>query len=72
MPLTLPTGKMAEHLGVSRDFLKENKDVIFKRGVHYVIPQGRKHPLWIVSKMEEWVLSENMSDTAKKVLSHII
>ncbi|WP_456471185.1 hypothetical protein [Caminibacter sp.] len=72
-PLTLPTGKMANYLGISRDFLKDNKDVIFKKGIHYTIPQGKKHPLWIVSEMEKWALGQmQISDTAKEVLNNIL
>lgn len=72
-PLTLPTGKMANYLGISRDFLKDNKDVIFKKGIHYTIPQGKKHPLWIVSEMEKWALGQmQISDTAKNILENIL
>jgi hypothetical protein len=71
-PITLPTGKMAEYLGISKDFLKENKDKIFKKNIHYTIPQGRKYPLWIVEEMEKWALSKQTSPTAQKVLENIL
>jgi len=71
-PKALPTGKMADYLGVSADFLKDKRDKIFKKGEHYVIPQGRKHPLWIVEKMEEWLLESSISPTAQKVLNNIL
>ena len=72
-PLTLPTGKMAEYLGISLDFLKDNKDVIFQKGIHYTVPQGKKHPLWIVEEMEKWALGQTtISKTAKTVLENIL
>ena len=72
-PLSLPTGKMAKYLGISRDELKRLKDAgIFKRGVHYTIPKGKTHPLWVVEEMEKWLLEkEEVSDTAKSVLDKV-
>ena len=59
-PLALSTGKMAKYIGVSSDELKRLKrEGIFKKDIHYTIPQGRTHPLWIVEKMEEWLLFSN-------------
>ena len=73
-PLTLSTGKLIQYLGISRDTLEELKRKgIFKKGVHYTIPQGKKHPLWIVEKMEEWALErEEISPEAEKVLDYIV
>jgi len=72
-PFALPTGEMAKFLRIDRKFLTDNKDVIFKKGIHYTIPPGRKHPRWIVEKMEEWFLSqEEISPKGQEVLQHII
>jgi len=72
-PFALTTGKMAKLLGIDRKFLTDNKDVIFKKGIHYTIPPGKKHPLWIVEKMEEWLFStQEISPKGQEVLQHII
>ena len=72
-PFALPTGEMAKFLRIDRKFLTDNKDVIFKKGIHYTIPPGCKHPRWIVEKMEEWFLSEEkISPKGQEVLQHII
>lgn len=71
-PLTLPTSKMAEILGVSVDFLNKNKGILFFEGVHYNTPRGRKNPLWVVEEMEKWALNkEPISEKAQKVLDTI-
>ena len=70
-PKFLTTGKMAEYIGVSISFLKDNKDILFKKGVHYFIPPGRSHPLWDTEKMISWVKSDSdaqVNDIIKKVV----
>ncbi len=72
-PFALSTGEMAKYLGISRDFLTNNKDVIFKKGVHYNIPPGRTHPLWIVQVMEKWLMDETpMSQKAQEVWKNLV
>ncbi len=73
-PLTLPTGKMAKYLGISSDTLNNLKRKgIFKKGIHYTIPQGMRNPLWDVEKMEEWAQGKvEISPEAEKVLDYIV
>ena len=72
-PLTLPTGEITKYIGISRDELRQlKKKEIFKRGIHYTIPRGKTHPLWVVEEMEKWALErEEISDTAKAVLDNV-
>ena len=72
-PLTLPTSKMANYLGLSADFLNKNKEVIFFKEQHYTNPSGVKRTLWIVEEMEKWALGQvKISPAAQKVLDNII
>lgn len=69
-PKFLTTGKMARFLGLNIRFLKENKDVLFQKGVHYFIPDGRVHPMWDTDKMIEWVTDSN--DTVDEILKKVV
>ncbi len=73
-PLTIPTGEIIKYIGISRRKLKRLKDAgIFKRKVHYTIPRGKTHPLWVVEEMEKWALErEEISPEAEKVLDYIV
>ena len=73
-PKGLSTGKMAEYLGISKDFLTDNKGILFFEGIHYTIPRGMKHPRWKVEAMEKWFnnMEDNISETAKQVLENIL
>jgi len=57
-PFTLSTSKMANYLDVSKDFLLKNKEVLFKKGIHYYEPNGLKKTLWNVERMEQWITSK--------------
>ena len=43
--LFAPTSKMANMLGLSKDFLDKNRDRLFKQNKHYFKPRG-----WIKSE----------------------
>jgi len=42
-PLTLSTSKMANYLGISKDFLLNNRGKLFIEGVHYTNPQNKSN-----------------------------
>ena len=69
-PKFLTTGKLAAYIGVNIRFLKENKDILFRKGEHYFIPAGRVHPLWDVDKMIAWVTDSN--DTVDEILKKVV
>ncbi len=66
--ITLPTSKMASYLGLSKDFLLNNRGKIFEKGVHYTKPIGLNKIMWIVPKMEEWMFNKNIPDEYAKIL----
>jgi len=70
-PFVLPTSKMAAYLGVSKDFLRKNKGILFKQGKHFNRPIGTKRDMWIVAEMEKWALNRNVSKEALEVLNNI-
>jgi len=57
-PFCYSISKMAQHLGISKDFLLKNKGSLFKKGIHYYEPVGIKKTLWNVDKMERWVMGK--------------
>ena len=72
-PKTLPTSKMAQYVGLSADFLRKNKEVLFFAGKHYVRPFGLNKDMWIVEEMEKWMMGEvPVSQKAQKVLEGIL
>jgi hypothetical protein len=44
---------------------------IFKKGIHFNIPKGRKYRVWITAGLWEWATSPS-SDEAQKVLDKIL
>jgi len=66
----MSTGKMAEYLGVSIKFLKENKDFLFKKGTHYFIPAGRVYPMWCVNSMLDWV--KGSDDRTAEIIKRMV
>jgi len=72
-PKFLPTGKMAHLLGVSADFLRRNRGIIFEEGVHYTIPTGLNRTLWIVEAMQDWAIGKmQISSKAQQVLNRLL
>ena len=70
-PITLPTSKMAAYLGLSKDFLLNNRDKLFKEDIHYTKPYGLNKIMWKVTKMEEWILNKNIPDEYTKILESL-
>jgi len=68
----LSTSKMAKFIGYSADFLRKNMHKTFTEGIHFFKPSGQREYRWSVSKMQEWVRGETMSQTSKDVLSRIL
>lgn len=75
MPVYLSTGKMAERIGKSKDYLKRRKQQgVFVEGVHYFCPEGDHDPFWKVSVMDDWVegVSANNSEIADAILDMVV
>ena len=51
----LPVGQMAKYLGVSVDFLNNNRGKLFIEGKHYFYPPGFNKYMWDVAAMENWI-----------------
>jgi len=71
-PLYLRTGKMASLIGRSSRWLKEQKGVLFKQGIHYHQPKGEREPFWDVEKMDEWVRSIVQDDEIDEILKKVV
>ena len=70
-PMTLPTSKMAAYLGISKDFLLKNRGKLFIEGTHYNKPVGLNKIMWVVFKMEEWMLNKSIPGKYLKILENI-
>jgi len=49
-------------IGISAKTLRDLKDTIFKKGIHYFIPPGLKHPLWHRDALWEWVKGDETNE----------
>ena len=67
MTAFMKSSEMANHIGVSIDWLKKNKRKLFNEGVHYHNPAG-KHTFWDVEKMVKWVREGNKKHTRRDTL----
>ena len=54
-PFCYSTSKIAQYLGISKDFLLKNKNSLFKKNIHYFEPVGIRKTLWNINQMEKWV-----------------
>lgn len=71
-PLYLRTGKMALLIGRSTRWLKEQKDVLFLRGIHYHQPEGEREPFWDIAKVDEWVRSQENNEDIDLILNKML
>lgn len=71
-PLYLRTGKMAALIGRSSRWLKEQKDVLFKKGIHYHQPDGEREPFWDIEKVNDWVRSQEKSQEIDEILKKVV
>lgn len=69
-PLYLKTKDMGTLIGYSKDYLLNNREILFYEGVHY-FPKAKRID-WKVSIMIEWVENQTLSDKAKNVLSLVL
>ena len=60
---------MAKLIGYSRDFLLDNREILFFEEIHYFPKKKRIN--WKVSKIIEWVENEDLSDKAKEILDMV-
>jgi len=64
--LYLKTNNMAILIGYSRDYLLNNREILFFKDLHYFPKEKRID--WKVEKMIEWVENKDLSDKAKEIL----
>ncbi|WP_456488249.1 hypothetical protein [Caminibacter pacificus] len=69
-PFCYSTSKMANYLGVSKDFLLKNKNKLFKKGIHYYEPYGIKKTLWNVTQMGKWITGRE-ENPFKEILNEL-
>jgi hypothetical protein len=60
--LFAPTSKMANMLGLSKDFLDKNRDRLFKQNKHYFKPRGLNKIMWCIEEMVKWVKGEDSTN----------
>lgn len=58
-------------IGISSKTLRDLKDSIFKKGIHYFIPPGLKHPLWNRDALWAWVNGDE-TDEASELVDKIL
>jgi hypothetical protein len=64
---------MANLVGIDNKFLHENKNVLFKKGIHFYIPTGKKYCLWKVEEMVKWVENpKSLDEESQKLVDRIL
>lgn len=71
LPMLLKPREVQRGLGIHEKTLRDLKDTIFKKGIHYFIPPGLKHPLWNRDALWEWV-NGNEIDEASALVDEIL
>ena len=62
LPMYLPPSEVQSKIGISTKTLLELKDSVFKRGVHYFIPTGKKYALWKTEALIKWIEGDDCSE----------
>ncbi len=66
------TGVMAGLIGRSTRWLKSNKGVLFKQGIHYHQPKGEREPFWDIEAMNKWVRSTETNEEIDLILNKVV
>jgi len=69
----LKTRDMARLIGYSPDYLLQNREILFTRGVHYFpkMNSGKPRIDWKVDAVLAWVEGKELSSKAKSILDLI-
>jgi len=67
LPLYLKPNQVQNSLGISAKTLRELKDTIFIKGVHYFIPTGLTHPLWDRDALLAWIKGDDKDEVSSLV-----
>jgi hypothetical protein len=73
LPMYLKPNQVQSNLGISTNTLRDLKDKVFKKGIHYFIPTGLTHPLWNRDALLEWINgneSEEISTLVNDILNN--
>lgn len=71
LPMYLRPGEVESKIGISVKTLRDLKDHVFKKGTHYFIPPGLKHPLWNRDALLEWI-NGNETDEVTSMVNDIL
>ena len=66
-PMYLKPSQVQSSIGISAKTLRDLKDTVFKRGVHYFIPPGLTHPLWNRDALLSWIQGDSGDDVSSLV-----
>lgn len=67
IPMYLRPNQVESKIGISTKKLRNLKDIVFKKGIHYFIPTGLTHPLWNRDALLEWVNGNETNETPSLV-----
>ncbi len=70
-PMYLKPSEVKKYLGISQKTLRDLKDDVFLKGIHYFIPKGLRHPLWYRDALVSWVRGDN-EDEARLLVDDIL
>lgn len=70
-PMYLRPNQVESQIGISAKILRDLKDIVFQKGIHYFIPQGLHHPLWNRDALLEWI-SGDETDNISSIVNDIL
>jgi len=67
LPMYLRPNQVESGLGISSKTLRDLKDDIFIKGIHYFVPSGLTHPLWDRDALLSWIKGDNKDEVSSLV-----
>lgn len=59
----LATAKISQMLDINENWLREQRGIIFKEGIHFHYPDGFNDTRWNIAGMQAWMENKDSSNT---------
>ena len=73
LPMYLRPNEVETKIGISSKTLRDLKDTVLIKGIHYFIPHGLTHPLWNRDALLAWIngdTQDNVSALVDEILKN--
>ena len=72
IPMFLKPSQVNELIGINTKTLRDLKDTVFKKGVHYFIPDGMSYSLWKRDELINWIQGSNENNEVDSLVDDIL